>query len=340
MALNQDPIPGWEPEFTLDIATATAQQFTEIVDAFEQSTKALGENLPALPFTKNGWYSADEQMMEAALRRNRPGANRKLAFSTVQYYLAQMNRGAWSKTGQPLIFNVAGDFNDGQHRAWAAYLGRVKFDTYVIIDAPVIKNVFAYIDNVKPRTPASALQTAKFNGLSSLISQTIQIASNYDIGAYTCYKKKHVHRMAPIQYLDYADQHRGIKAAVRLVVADHKDAIELIGHKDLTTFVGYKIISLFGEETCERFLEEVAYPNEAYSDNDAVRALRVFLAKQAKTEDPQPKHIVLALVIKAFNAWVVGTPLKRVAVHTDDPFPQFVEPEKSAAAEGDEEAAA
>lgn len=338
MSSKQDPVPGWEPEFTLDLATATAQQFTEVVDAFERSTKALGENLPALPFTKNDWYSVDEQMMEAALRRNRPGANRKLAFSTVHYYWMQQKAGAWSKTGQPLIFNVAGDFNDGQHRAWACYLGRAKFDTYVIIDAPVVKNVFAYIDNVKPRTPAAALQTAKFNGLSSVISQTILIASNYDVGAYTCYKKKHVHRMAPIQYLDYADEHPGIKAAVRLVVADHKDAIELIGHKDLTTFVGYKIISLYGEETCERFLEELAYPNETYSDNDALRALRVFLAKQAKSEDPQPKHIVLALVIKAFNAWVNGTPLKRVAVHTDDRFPQFAEPEKPAVE--DEEAAA
>lgn len=337
---NENPVPGWEPEFTLDLATATPQQFTEIVDAFERSTKALGENLPALPFTKNDWYSVDAQMMEAALRRNRPGTNRKLSFSTVHYYWMQMKAGGWPKTGQALIFNVAGDYNDGQHRAWAAYLGRLTFDTYVIVDAPVVENVFAYIDNVKVRTPASALQTAKFNGLSSLISQTIQIASTYDIGAYTCFKKKHVFRMAPIQYLQYAKQHPDIKTAVRLVVADHKDAMETIGHKDVTTFVGYKIISLFGEETCERFLEEIAYPNEAYSDNDAVHALRIFLAKQAKTDDPQPKHIVLALVIKAFNAWVSGTPLKRVAVHTDDPFPQFVEPEKPATEEGDEAVAA
>jgi hypothetical protein len=338
MKKPQDPPSGWAPEFTLDLASATAQQFFDIADAFEASTAALGDKLPPLPFTENGWYTNTPQAAEAALRRNRPGSNRKLSFATVYYYWQQMKADAWPRTGQPVIFNVEEWLNDGQHREWASYLGLISFDTYVIVDAPIVKNVFAYIDNVKVRTPAAALQTAKFNGLSSLISQTIQIASNYDLAAYTCLKKKSVFRMSPIQYLNYAEQHQGIKAAVRLVAAEHKEAMEAIGHKDVTTFVAYKISELHNEEICERFLEEIVSPNESSSNGETMRALRVYLSKQAKTADPAPKHIVLAHVIKAFNYWITGTPLKRVSVNTDDSFPQFAEPEGSTEAE--DEAAA
>jgi hypothetical protein len=330
------PNPGWEPEFTLDLASATAQQFQQIVEAFEASTKALGDNLPPLPFPANGWYTQDDQMAEACLRRNRPGTNRRLSFATVKYYWLQMRDGLWPRTGQPLIFNVEGWQNDGQHRNWACYLGRITFDTYVIIDAPVIEHVFAYIDNIKVRTPAAALQTAKFNGLSSTIGQAIQIASAYDDHAFTCYKSKHVERMSPIQYLRYAEAHKLIKSIARLVVGDHKDAIEAIGHKDVTVFVGYKIAELYNEEVCERFLEEVA--DEAHA-SDVLRPLRNFLAKQLRSEDPLPKHHILAALIKAFNAWVSGQTLKRVSVNVDDPFPRFVEPESSTLDDDGEEAA-
>lgn len=334
----EDPAPGWAPEFTLDLGSATAQQFIETVEAFEASTKALGDNLPPLRFTTNGWYTNVPQDAEAALRRNRPGSNRKLSFATVYYYWMQMREGRWPRTGQPVIFNVDGWLNDGQHRQWASYLGQVPFDTYVITDAPIVENVFAYIDNVKVRTPAAALQTAKFNGLSSLISQAIQVAINYDLGAYTCHKKKHADRLAPIQYLQYAEEHREIKYAARLVAGDHKEAMEKVGHKDLTLFTAYKISTLYDEGTAERFLEELVSSEETYAEGEPIRALRVFLAKQAKTEDPLPKHIILAHLIKAFNAWVAGTPLKRVSIHPDDPFPQFSEPEKPEAATEEEAA--
>lgn len=334
---TENPSSGWEPEFVLDLASATAQQFNEVVEAFEASTKALGENLPPLPFTKNDWYLNVPQDAEIALRHNRPGSNRKLSFATVQYYWRQQRDGAWPKTGQPIIFNVENWMQDGQHREWASYLGQTSFDTYVIVDAPVVPNVFAYIDNSKVRTAAAALQTAKFNGLSTLIAQTVQIASNFELGAYTCYKTRHVDRMSPIQYVLYAEKHPEIRYATRLVVANHKEAMEAIGYKEVAVFVAYKILSLYGEDTTERFLEDV-FPNEPSPDNDALRALRVFLAKQAKTDDPLPKHLILAHVIKAFNAWITETPVKRIAIHPDDPFPQFAEPEKPASAEEEEAA--
>jgi hypothetical protein len=332
---NVVPDPAWEPEFTLDLASATAQQFQQVLEAFEASTKGLGNDLPALPFTANDWYTLDAQMAEACLRRNRPGTNRKLSFATIKYYWMQMRDGQWPRTGQPLIFNVEGWQNDGQHREWACYLGRVSFDTFVIIDAPIVEHVFAYIDNIKVRTPAAALQTAKFNGLSSTIGQAIQIASAYDDHVYTCYRSKHVERMSPIQYLRYAEAHKLIKSIARLVVGDHKDAIEAIGHKDVTVFVGYKIAELYNEEICERFLEEVA--NELHP-TDTLRPLRNFLAKQLKSQDPLPKHHILAALIKAFNAWVSGDTLKRVSVNVDDPFPRFLEPESSAQDDGEEAA--
>jgi hypothetical protein len=318
-----NPVSEWVPEFSLDLALASGQKFQDLVEAFNESTKALAE-LPPLKL-KNGWASITPEIAEALLRRNRPGANRKASLATILYYASQMHAGLWPKTGQPIILTVDGVLIDGQHRLWAAYLGHVTFDSFVVTDVPTIDHVFAYIDNGKARNAAAALQTAGLNGLSPLISQTIQITFAFEAGLYTCGKKRRAPRMAPVQVLNYLERCPDIRKAAHLVAGEHKDACEVIGHRDVTAFVAYKIIALHNEEVCDRFMEEISYADENRSDNDPLKALRTYLVKQSKSEAPASKHVILAHVIKAFNAWVTETPMKRVAVATDDPFPQFAE---------------
>lgn len=330
MAKNSDPSSGWVPEFTLDLNKATGQGFSELVEEFHASTKAMGEIKPTK--LKNGWLTITPQMAEMFLRFNRPGANRKLELVTVMYYASQMKAEQWPKTGQGIVFDEDGWLQDGQHRLWACYLGRVSFDSYVVADVPVIPNLFAYLDNSRTRTASVALQTAGLNGLSPLISQTIQVAHNFELGIYTCQaKKQRTAKMPPIQYLHYVDQHPEVRRAAHLTASEYREATEAIGHKGITSFIVYKIITLHDEDVCDRFMEQISLTEEA--EDETLKALNAFLLRQSKSKDPLPKHLVLAHVIKAFNAWTTQTVLKRVALPSDDPFPQFVEPGQSTSEE-------
>jgi hypothetical protein len=240
-----------------------------------------------------------------------------------------MKAGEWPRTGQPLIFTVDGALVDGQNRLWAAYLGLVSFDTYIVADAPLTEKLFAYIDNCKVRNASAALETAGLNGLSPLISQTIHVAHNVETGVYTCQKRKRSIRMAPIQVLHYLDKFPDIRKAAHLTAGEYRSTYEIIGHKDIAAFVAFKIMTLHDEEVCDRFMEAIGFPDENWADNDPRKALHTFLVKQSKTQDPLPKHLVLAHIIKAFNAWIQSVPMRRVSIATDDAFPQFVEAEKS-----------
>jgi hypothetical protein len=328
MKKTEAPTPGWTPEFTLDLATASSQSFQELVEQFYKNTKAR-EVVPAFTL-KSGWNKISPQAAEDLLRRNHPGGNREPSLSTVVYYATQMQANAWPRTGQPLIFTADGWLRDGQHRLWAAYLGLVSFETYVVTDVPVIENLFAYLDNVKPRNASTALATAGLNGLSPLISQIVQLAFNFEHGVYTCQKKKKFVRMAPIQVIHYLETHPEIRRAAKVTASEYRSASEAIGWKEIAGFVAYKIIALHDEDVCERFMEQIGFDDDLFIDHDALKALNTFLRKEAKkTKDQLPKHLILAHVIKAFNAWISGTPIKRVSIATDDEFPQFAEATKS-----------
>ena len=317
------PAPSWEPAFALDLALASNQKFQDLVEDFEKLIASKGQ-LPPLEL-KNGWLTVTPQIAEQLLFRNLPGANRKASLSTSIYYAVQMQNGQWPRTGQPIILTVDGVLVDGQQRAWASYLGRVSFETFLVTDTPSTEDLFAYIDNGRSRNGATALETAGLNGMSSLMTQAILIAFNFESGLYTCHKKKRGVRIAPIQVLYYAKEHPEIKTAARYTAAEYKDAYNRIGHKDITAFVVYKLLTLHNEEVCDRFMEDIGDPSEL-ADDSPVRALVSFLDKQAKAKDPVAKHIVpVAHIIKAFNAWINGEKLKKVVVPQDDPFPDFVE---------------
>ena len=176
------------PRFTLDLHTANAQNFSDLTEEFERWRATLGA-LPPLKI-KSGWHNCNQEVAEQWLLRNLKGANRKPSYGTVVYYAAQQDAGKWAKTGQPIIFDVNGVLIDGQQRLFGCYLGNTKFTTYVVTDAPDIPELFAYIDNSKPRNAATALSTAGLNGLASLVAQTVQIVKSFDAHAYTSTSKK------------------------------------------------------------------------------------------------------------------------------------------------------
>lgn len=327
---------GFKPIVQFDLQKGTPLQFAGITEEFEKHRKTLGEPSPLN--LSNGWYTVTPALAEEYLFRNIKGANREVALSTVRYYARQMKHNDWAKTGEPLCFTVEGILVNGQHRLWGCYLGEASFDTYIIFDVPVSPVTFAYYDNGKTRSPATALKIGGFDGVSSLINTLIQIRENVNHGAYSMQRATRLDRMAPVEVLRIAASDAKLKEAARLAAGEYRAAINVIGYKDVTAYVAYRIISSYDEIVLEDFMRDVEAPEGEAAELNAASALRRCLEADRKKQHPMPKHLVLAHVIKAFNAWRINQPVKRLKIPVTDEFPTFVEndSERESAAEAAE----
>jgi hypothetical protein len=166
----------------LDLESPHPKEFLAIVGAFEADIKAHPDLGPLE--VETGWHDINPELAAKLLRRNRPGANRKIDYGTVAFYGSQMKRGDWKPTGQPVIFDDQEHLVDAQHRLYGCLLSGVSFKTYVLTGVEHFPGIFAYLDSVRPRTAATALQTAGFNGVSSTIAKVIRIAEEVSCGVY------------------------------------------------------------------------------------------------------------------------------------------------------------
>jgi hypothetical protein len=304
---------GWQPRFTLDLATARGKAFEEITDEFEEWRQE--HPLPPLDL-EDGWHTITPQA----------GANRKANLGTVLYYGTQMKRNDWPKTGQPLIFDEDGNLVDGQHRLWASYLANTVFSTYVVTNVPKHKRLFAYIDNGKVRSAANALQTSGMNGVSTLIVKVLDYAYAYENGLFSINSVQKRERMSPVQYLDSLEAHPTARIAAKLAVTDYADASEL-ADRQVVGFTAMMLMDLYDDETAEKFLNELGGVNDT-EEGGAVDLLRRVLQKDAlKLKDGMKTHQILGNVIKAFNMWIAKeVPKKNWTLRTDENFPFFAEP--------------
>jgi hypothetical protein len=320
-----DEAASWQPKFPADIDTMKAKLFEDIKEKFEAWLKSEPLTEPLTLVT--GWHTITPQAAENLLRRNRPGANRKVGFSVVQYYARQMRNGDWKETGQGLIFDEHGVLMDGQHRLWACLYSGVPFTTFVLTGVKAIPRLFAYLDNSKPRNPATALQTAGFNGVSPTIAAILKIAADVEDDAYSASTAHRRPRMTPIEYLQLMDKYPNAKMAARLASADYDDAVAVVaGYKDVVGYTAMAIIDRFGQEEADNFFGELADEHNEYAPDSPITAMRKVMIADQKAKDPMKRHQVLGNLIKVFNAWHAGAaipPKSRWVMLTNEVFPSL-----------------
>src|SRR4029077_14395094 len=148
-------------------------------------------------------------------------------------------------------------------------------------------------------------------------------------GCYSMHKVSRALRMTPIQALRIVQSNPQIHDAVYLAVSEYRDVVDLIG-KELAAYTTYKVITVGGGEfVLDEFMRGLAGDGSDLPEGSPILALRVWLDRNHKAEKPLPKHIVLAHVIKAFNAWRAGETVKRLKVTVDESFPEFAEAQQS-----------
>ena len=130
-------------------------------------------------------------MMQDFLRRN--VCNRRPSLATVAKYHYSMTTGDWRKTGQGLVFDLSGKMNEGQQRGWSCYFGQVSFDTYIVTDAPVEPDLFAYYDDIKRRSEGDALYTSGLDGIASHLAAAVLLSYRYENHAIEIHKQPKIH---------------------------------------------------------------------------------------------------------------------------------------------------
>jgi hypothetical protein len=306
-----------------DFERATALQFKQLVADFTEWSRQQPEPTP-LGFT-DGWTTfTPEHALNFLQRTVLDKGNRKPSFQTVLYYALQMKAEDWVKTGQSILIDTAGKPLDGQHRAWASLLSGVSFPTYVIASVPPTDNVFAFIDNCKSRGPADALETAGMNGQSRILTAVVKIARHYDAGVMTATSKGNVARPSPIDVIRFVLAYPKLRDAVHLQSSEYRSVSELMGSSYVGPFTAWKIVEAFDEDVLEDFMTGIANAEPTRGSNDPLVALRMKLEANQNAEKPMKGHQVLAHVIKAFNAWRQGQPLKTVTFRVDETFPRFI----------------
>lgn len=315
----------------LDLDNPKPKEVLAIVELFEADMKSKPE-LGKLP-VKTGWNDITPKIGIQLMRRNRPGANRRIDPGTVLYYANQMRRDQWKKTGQPILFSEKDKMLDAQHRVLAGIIAGVTFPSYVITDIEEIPNLFAYIDNNRPRTAATALQTAGYNGVAPVIAKIIRIGEEIRCGLYNPAGATRMWRFSPIDVLDLVPQYPNAQKAARSAASDWDTAVEFLhGRKDIVAYFAMRVIDLHGEDVADDFFEDLVDGERERTKDDPIGALRTLVEKDGREERPMKKHYMLAALIKVFNAWHKGVPLgRRWMLQVNEDFPQFDEPVAEAA---------
>lgn len=332
-AASTDANPTDVPKFDLHLGKTT-----DFVRWLADLQRWFKDHPAEVSLPDNGWHDVTPALAFDWLRLNKPtiaglqhGKNREADLSTVRYYAAQMmQQGGWKPTGQPVLFSSDSVLQDAQHRLLAGYLSGATFRTYVVADVPPDEQLFAYIDNSRPRSPAAALQTAGYNGRSTLVSQVLKMLDQFINGAYTPTSIHTRPRLTPIQYITMGEQHPGVSDACRLAVSDYGEATTaLLGNKSVVALATLLIIEGFGADVADAFFDDLANADPTdfsrkSATNDPVVALRALMADEARKGDNVMRaHVILGNLIKAFNAWHAKVSVRKLGMLTHEEFPRF-----------------
>lgn len=315
----------------LDWAAAKPKSMLALVEAlngFMQANPVAGP----LPVA-SGWNDIGPAKALELLKRNLPGANRKVDPATIYYYAKQMAQGDWKPTGQAILFDSNGRLVDGQHRLYALLTSASTIKTFVVTDVAADPLLFAYIDNSRPRSAATALQTMGLNGVSPVIAKVIKIGEEVNAGVYNPAGGAKLGRMSPADIVRLAARYPNAHKAARSMASDWENATALIGRKDVVAYFGMRIIDLYGEEKADDFFDDLMNGAEGRDQNDPILALIKLAERDKREEKPMKRHYMLAALIKVFNSWLTNEPLgRRWMLQVNEDFPSFVESQPAAQA--------
>lgn len=245
--------------------------------------------------------------------------NRKIRRRSVDAYARDMRNNNWIFNGAPIILNGT-VLLDGQHRLLACVEADTPFQTAVLRNADA--GVHPTIDTGMKRSFADELRwrgEGDPNSLAAVATTIWRIDRNMPVprggGGQT--------RPTTAELVQLLDDNPGIRDSL---TPARRAKREINAPKTPFAALWYLISREHGVEVADDFTEGVCSGAELQAE-DAILALRRYIAQSYTRRRPYPDEW-LAILIKAFNYWYEGRPVKhlvwRGVGRKAQEFPQLV----------------
>jgi hypothetical protein len=248
--------------------------------------------------------------------------NRRIRPQRVNVYANQMLRGQWLVTGDPIRFRADGHLVDGQHRLLAIVQAAVT-DPSISIEILVIRDLpedaFQVIDSGLQRMPGDALGYEQKNVNVKVAAMRVLIVLERGGDPRLSTNLRDVSRVDLAEY--YADHQGEIDAALH--TANKFVGQYGFGNTNFTAWLTFIVLAWrVNKGASTEFIDSV-HSGENLLAGDARLVLRNFMA-QPHPDKKSNRAFHLAIIIKAWNAWMNGETRQKTHLKESEQFPTLV----------------
>lgn len=224
--------------------------------------------------------------------------NRTIRRTVVERYKGDIERGEWQLNGEAIVLN-GGSLLDGQHRLLACVEAGKPFQSVVVTDAP--ETAMQTIDQGVSRSLPDVLKWRGYVNQNQ-VAAAIRTCWRWDNGMLLRSTTPSIS-----QSLAWLDENDSIISAARF--GHRLTAAPLRMRSAVAGPAYFKAISAGGDQAHEFF--DRLIDGEHIAHGDPVYALRRALINNAiRVHGRMSPNVMLALVIKAWNAWVQQEPME------------------------------
>jgi hypothetical protein len=227
--------------------------------------------------------------------------NRPLSQNHVERIARQITEGKWKFNGDTIKVSVGGDVLDGQHRLWAVIEAKKPIDTIIVHG--VEREAFATIDTV--RRMRSGGDVLALNGVAryrTVTAETLRWLIRWQRGVIPSYRD-------PANRLENSDIEKAFGDHPQLIRAVEKVMpLRSLRNTPILALMFY-ILSNRDEEIANTLIGVLDDPSGVSLHHPFFKLRAYLVSDHHRRKDP---IVVIALIIKAVNAYKSGQKLKNL----------------------------
>lgn len=224
-----------------------------------------------------------------------------------------MQSGNWALNGQTITIADNGTLVDGQHRLMACVRAGVPFQTVVVYGAD--ESAFETVDSGRRRSVSDVLKIKGYKHYTTLASVAQRVISGKVRGFESAFKEGRK-PVSNNEILNFIENDKLVVSAANFVGGRHDSFTSLGVPSSVVGALFYMFAEASDCETARAFLTEladIAAPVKRSPVSAAQSALINFKARQKQTAHGNAAIVwVSAIVIKAWNKWVLGEDVARL----------------------------
>ncbi len=234
-------------------------------------------------------------------------SNRPLRYALVETYAADMAKGDWQFTAEPVKFDTTGKLQDGQHRLEAIVTAKVPVTLLVVRGLePEAQEV---MDTGLKRAVADALAFRGYSNVTTLAAGA-RLGVLWDRGVRTTGKSEG--RVTHADVLHWVAEHPEMIEELKTVLT-YRTALEV--RPSVATFTYHEMVKK-DEKEAKVFLDKMAYGIEL-PKGDPVLALRSRLREIEKNRMSIKSTTLVALVFRTWNAWRTREQMAQIPIFSN-----------------------